>query len=78
MNKRTKATVERDLLILREALNIITDVLVPLVAVVIFVLEFVPGVPYGVLHALKIAENFLFEAFGTGQKIEEKIKKEFK
>jgi len=78
MNKRIQATKERVLLILSEILNIITNVLVPLVAVAIFILEFIPGIPYGVLHSLKILEEILYQAFGTGKKIEEKIKQEFK
>ena len=78
MNKRVKATKDRVLLIIRETLNIITNVLVPLIAVVIFIVEFIPGVPYGVLVALKAVEDFLYQAFGTGDKIREKIEKEFK
>lgn len=77
MKAKVKAVVDRVLLILREALNIITNVLVPLMAVVIFIVEFIPGVPYGVLNALKIAEYWLFYAFGTGEKIKDKIEEKF-
>ena len=77
MNKM-KAIKDRVLLILREFGNIVTNVLVPLIAVVIFIVEFIPGIPYGWLRVLKLVEGYLYMAFGTAQKIEEKIKKEFK
>lgn len=76
--KAALATKDRVLLILREVGNIITNFIVPITAIVIIVLEFIPGIPYGVLHMLKMFEDYMYNAFGTVEKIEEKIKQKAK
>ena len=77
MNYRVKATLDRVLLILREFANIITNIGVPVMAVVIIIVECIPGVPYGVIRILKLVEEYMYLAFGTSQKIEDKIEEKF-
>jgi len=77
MNYRVKATIDRVLLILREFGNIITNIGVPVMAVIIIIVELIPGVPYGVIRILKLIEEYMYLAFGTAQKIEDKIEEKY-
>mgnify|MGYP001031133924 CR=1 FL=1 len=77
MNKKLEAVIDRFLLILREVANIITNIGVPVVAVIIIIVECIPGVPLVVLRVLKMVEEYMYQAFGTAQKIEERIEKKF-
>ena len=78
LEEKAKKFADRVRLILREFMNITTNVLVPLAAVLVFIAELIPGMPYGVIRILKLIEYYLFEAFGTAEKIEEKIEEQFK
>ena len=69
MNKILK----RVKLFLKEVMNVLTDVLVPLVALIIAILELLP-VPFIWIRVLKQAEHILFKAFGTLEDIEEIIR----
>ena len=77
MNEMVKATLGRFLLILREFGNIVTNIGVPVVAVLIIIVECIPGVPLVVLRVLKTVEDYMYMAFGTAQKIEERIKEKY-
>jgi len=79
MVKKTKVVnfADRVRLVLREVANILTNILVPLVAVLVFAAELIPGMPYGVIRILKLLEYYFFEAFGTIEKIEDKIEEKF-
>jgi len=77
MNKQVKATMNRLLLILREFGNIITDIAVPVIAVLTIIVECIPGVPLVVLRVLKMMEDYAYMAFGTAEKIEQRIEEKF-
>jgi len=77
MDKMVKKVLDRVLLILREFANIVTNIGVPVVAVLIIIVECIPGVPYVVLRVLKLVEDYMYMAFGTAQKIEEKINEKY-
>lgn len=75
-----KKVLKRVSFFLKEVLNIITDILVPLVALVAAILQLLP-VPLKWIHVVKRIENWLYYAKGTGDKIKEevdKIEKELK
>jgi len=77
MNKQLKVALDRFLLILREFGNIITNIAVPVIAVLIIILECIPGVPLVVLRVLKMMEDYAYMAFGTAEKIEQRIEEKF-
>ena len=77
MDKLVKKVLDRALLILREFANIVTNIGVPVVSVLIIIVECIPGVPYVVLRVLKLVEEYMYMAFGTAQKIEEKINEKY-
>ena len=78
MNKTVQRVVDKVILVLQEFGNILTNIGVPLVATLIFAVGLIPGIPYSVLSALKLIEKYMYEAFGTSQKIRDKIEEEFK
>lgn len=64
-----KKIFERIKLFLGELLNLITNILVPIMSVIIAIVELFP-VPTKVIDILKKAEYWLFYSAGTGKKIE--------
>ena len=72
-----KKVLKRVSLFLREVLNIITDILVPLAALIAAILELLP-VPLKWVYLFKEIENWLYFAKGTGDKIKEEIDKKEK
>ena len=64
-------------LFLKELLNIITNILVPIVSVLIAIMEILP-VPTKFIKLLKAAEYWLFYAQGTAEKIDKIIEEKEK
>lgn len=62
----------RVLIALKEVMNIITNLLVPFVAILVFIAELLP-IPFTVVKALKTLEYILFNAYGTAKDIEKKV-----
>ncbi len=69
-----KKVLKRISFFLKEILNIITDILVPLVALVAAILQLLP-VPLKWINVVKKIENWLYYAKGTGDKIKEEVDK---
>lgn len=69
-----KKVLKRVSLFLGEILNILTNVLVPLAALVAAILELLP-VPLKWVKIAKNVEHWLYYARGTGDKIKEEIDK---
>lgn len=69
-----KKVLKRISFFLKELLNIITDILVPLAALISAILQILP-VPLKWVHFFKRVENWLYYAKGTGDKIKEEIDK---
>ena len=68
-----KKIMKRIKLIATEAMNIITNVLVPLASLVVIILESIPVVPIGWVKFAKVVEYWLFQAFGTLEQINERL-----
>ena len=71
-----KKIKDRVVLIVKEIGNFITNLLLPLVGLIIIVLEALP-VPKKYIKLLKTIEYWLFYASGTAKKIDENIKDKF-
>lgn len=69
-----KKVLKRISFFLREVLNILSDILVPLAALVAAILQLLP-VPLKWVYIAKQVENWLYYAKGTGDKIKEEIDK---
>jgi hypothetical protein len=69
-----KKVFNRIKIILKEFMNILTNVLVPLLALLIAICEILP-VPYKVIRILKVVEYWAFYAFGTAENIKKEIEK---
>lgn len=67
-----KKVFKRVRLFLKEILNFITNILVPIVSVVISILEVLP-VPSTWIKLMKVLEYWLFYAFGTAKDIDKAI-----
>ena len=69
-----KKVLKRISFFLEELLNIVTDILVPLAALIAAILQLLP-VPLKWVHVVKQIENWLYYAKGTGDKIKEEVDK---
>ena len=69
-----KKILKRISFFLKELLNFLTDVLVPLVSLIAAILQLLP-VPLKWVHTVKKIENWLYYAKGTGDKIKEEVDK---
>lgn len=77
MKEKFKAVMKRVHLFLKEILNVLGNVLVPLVSLVVLIMEILP-VPITWIEAVKKAEYWLFYVSGTGERIEEIIEENVK
>ncbi len=68
-----KKFLNRIKLILKEILNIATNILVPIASVVVIVLEVIPGVPLKWIESVKFIEYWLFYFAGTIEQIQERL-----
>lgn len=71
-----KKFFKRIKLFLKELINIITNFLVPVVAVLIAILEIFPFIPLKIILFLKTVEYWLFYAAGTAEDVKEAIEKQ--
>ena len=69
-----KKILKRISFFLKELLNLIADILVPLAALVAAIMQLLP-VPLKWVNAVKKIENWLYYAKGTGDQIKEEIDK---
>jgi hypothetical protein len=67
-----KTVLKRVALFLREIGNLLSNILVPLVSLIIAIMELFP-IPMGWIKIAKKVEHWLFYAYGTSKKIEEII-----
>lgn len=67
----------RVVLILKEIFNILTNLLIPLLGLIILIVEFLP-LPGIITKVLKTIEYWLFYFSGTAKNIEEGIQEKYK
>lgn len=77
MKEKFKAVMKRVHLFLKEILNVLGNVLVPLVSLVVLIMEILP-VPTTWVEAVKKVEYWFFYASGTGERIEKIIEENVK
>jgi hypothetical protein len=70
-----KKVLHRAVIFLKELVNIITDVLVPIMALIAAILELIPFVPLKWAQGVKKLEDFFYNVAGTAKDIKEEIKK---
>lgn len=63
---------------LKEVLNFLLNVLVPVVSILVTIAEVVPFVPAKAVMILKKAEYFMFNAFGTAKDLEKRLQEKEK
>jgi len=71
-----KKIKDRILLFIKEIGNFLTNLLIPLIGLILIVVEVLP-IPIKYISFLKTIEYWLFYAAGTAEKINENIKKNF-
>lgn len=69
---------DRVVLVLREILNILFNVLVPILSLLVLILELIPGIPMKWIDGMKKLEYYAFEYAGTAKKITEKLEEKYK
>jgi hypothetical protein len=70
-----KNFLHRVVIFLKELINVITDVLVPVIALFAAILEIIPFVPLKWIQGVKKLEDFFYNLAGTAKDIKEEIKK---
>jgi hypothetical protein len=70
-----KNFLHRVVIFLKELINVITDVLVPVIALFAAILEIIPFVPLKWIQGVKKLEDFFYNFAGTAKDIKEEIKK---
>jgi hypothetical protein len=73
--KVIKSLLHRAVIFLKELINIITDILVPVMALLAAILELIPFVPLKWVQGIKKLEDFFYNVAGTAKDIKEEIKK---
>jgi hypothetical protein len=70
-----KNILHRAVIFLKELVNVITDVLVPIMALLAAILELIPFIPLTWVQGIKKLEDFFYNLAGTAKDIKEEIKK---
>lgn len=68
----------RLLLIVKEVVNFLLNVLVPVVSLLILIMELLPFIPIKWIDAMKKFEYYAFKYSGTAEKISERLEEKYK
>jgi predicted secreted Zn-dependent protease len=78
MNQKLEKAKNRFVIFLKEIMNVLTNILVPLVSLLVMIAELLPFIPIGAVNVLKKIEYWMFYAAGTSKDIEKKLEEKQK